>query len=115
MILTVEEAKKKFCPRTMRAQENGCNLVLICEGDQCMAWRWFETEFSHREIWHITPLPEEIYNLPPDEKSAKREEEWVQKHKPEGEGWIFNDEEFTWVKLHPEKRRGFCGLAGKLE
>ena len=41
--MKVEEAKEKICPYAMTACFMGAGDAL-CEADQCMAWRWFDTE-----------------------------------------------------------------------
>ena len=48
MILTEEEAKKKWCPFTRNGNEAGCNRAGTitsrpfdaCIASECMAWRW---------------------------------------------------------------------------
>ncbi len=103
-MITVEQAKKKLCP----ADRNG---VSNCIADDCMAWRWFDPEFAFKEFRKIE-LPQAIIDLVANKGSAKAEEKIIQKQKPEGEEWRFDYEDFCWFRHHPEKRRGFCGLAG---
>ena len=44
--MKVEEAKEKICPYAMTACFMGAGDAL-CEADECMAWRWFDTEIKN--------------------------------------------------------------------
>lgn len=40
MILTKRQALQKWCPQTLLSKEG----PMGCEGPNCMAWRWIETD-----------------------------------------------------------------------
>lgn len=103
-MMTEAEAKTKWCPfsrvgqnmgdkpiavnRTFHESNSGSHVVQMqtrCLASGCMAWGWLEPEYHHRRF-----IPD-----------------------PSGELDENGDRKGTWEE-HPEKRRGYCGLAGSL-
>jgi hypothetical protein len=119
MLLTEEEAKAKWCPFSRGIMDQGGNRTAYgsaddtgaekevasaleyaaemaamypCIASACMAWRE-----------HVVPEHQEnIYDQP---------------DRPDGDGWVpFSQSErnCAWARVIPEKRGGYCGLAGKV-
>lgn len=94
MLLTEEQAKKKWCP-LVRALTDGkasgnCTTDVrfakqsLCIGSNCMFWRWGDNE----------PRPEDLYDV--------------------HQMYRFRDVPHDdFIKHVVETRRGYCGAAGK--
>lgn len=107
MFLREEYAKGKWCPPSFnKVADNGHGIAISdpdhCCGSMCMAWRW-EDEFIPRET------------RSDDTGGRERTDSNPMGAKPEGEGWKWDDEDCEWYRLHPERRKGYCGLVGKPE
>lgn len=96
MMVTEEEAMMNWCPAmtTRRPKKSEALPDLRCLGSDCMAWRWAEM-------------------TPPAKVSKTLIEGWVHIRAEDAddgvEYWIEPDEKRL------ERRRGYCGLAGKPE
>lgn len=99
--MTEDEAKAKWCPFGRVANQSGSfnrsslkpelDGVSLCIGSACMAWRVLVME-AHQENVFNTKTP------------------------PEGDGWKPQNPSphcTAWFRTIPEKRIGYCGLAGQ--
>lgn len=105
---TESEAKKLWCPMARMwniKTSSGLDALIAgynegkedakCTASDCMMWRWMDGETAFREVGYM-------------KKDAVSNSMVL----PSGEGWIqSSDFPQTCYRLHPEKRRGYCGLA----
>ena len=102
MLLTEEEAIKKWCPQAQDESEGGSYnrfekaesptfpIACTCIASKCMWWRWEN-------------------NLIPRVTASKD-------NPPQDEGWkmvLLGNNDIEWIKYLPETRRGYCGIVGR--
>lgn len=98
MLLTEEEAKKKWCPETGEEK---------CIASGCMAWRWGEKSYQFRILDSTQTTKKEKKEL--EKEGWKLIHREVNKKDPYSNTW-------TWRRPMPDGTdRGYCGLAGKPE
>ena len=103
MLVTVKEAKSKVCPLGMEDGEGQST----CYGPECMAWRW--AEGLERRVVVCENAMADSQPIRPSVVPATWEFEPYDQKTGEPAGW---------VEPRPkamERRRGYCGMAGKLE
>ena len=108
MLRTEAEAKEKFCPNSFTAP-GGSDL---CFASRCMAWRWYD---KHSERRVRMPATQEQARCPEEpERPADLPASWEWC----GDLWECDGEDNCWLEPQAEadaRRRGYCGLAGKVE
>lgn len=106
MILTEKEAREKICQQTLTGDPE---LNGNCEGPRCMAWRWDENV-----PYRVEPRSlEEMKGSGCEDCALPFSEEWH----------LYGDRyrcprcRSAAVRMieEPERRRGYCGLAGRVE
>lgn len=106
MIVTEAEASKKACVDSpKRAVDRWLEGRYIeveypCIGSRCMAW-----------VWMTDGIVKSVKVPSPPFGVGLVDESWIEKHRPEGEGWAWESDGETvlWVLRDPAKRRGTCG------
>ena len=120
MMLTEEEAKQKWCPmyrmvlhnETLWDNRSNNQGYCRCEASGCMAWRYGE-EMPYVVLPQSTEKIEDCNECGLDFMVPHDEKEW----RYTATGWQcprcghIQKEAID----HPERRRGYCGLAGKPE
>lgn len=119
MLLTEEQARRRFCPKMVVVSEDGLSHsnrwgndifdqaaakrgdhaapLNCCIASDCMAWRWHDLEHQTHTKLHRDGTDPAI--------------------PPGGDGWeaaIEDEDGVLWRRINQD-RRGFCGLAGTVE
>ena len=103
-MLTLIEAKEKWCPLTMASES-----FEPCKGERCMAWQWEQ----RANVMCSTSLH--------DASDSKVKPCATGFPKPEGDGWImeasgvyFDDEDrcwfADWTREIDHERKGLCAM-----
>jgi hypothetical protein len=96
-VYTVKEVSVRACPLSFFLGED----YDVCRGDVCMAWRWHDVVAGFHEVITLEegePLPDDWGN--PFERVPNDSGDSLPR---------------VFARYVPERRRGFCGLAGRVK
>lgn len=140
-MITVKEAEKMWCPMTRMvafdrspsqdvsysataSNRSAAGLRGTCIGDQCMMWRWGDSDSTHVEMvtYNLSARREAApTTMILDDSKLKPTEEEILRSKPVDGSWIRGETFFvpgagwrtSWQRESSKTRKGYCGLAGK--